>query len=185
MASLTPKQRAHYMSETGLSEKAIAGILGIDLADVQALMVEAEPDVELPGGAGGPALAVGEVQVDLPFDQATDGGAETASELVTLEIEAGSHLVFVGYRADIQPDDMSATAYLQVEGHAGNWPVTTFNGTNTSVLIIGQASDVDLQTVFALVTVEEASELAFYAYGPSANDIVTFTDVFIHALKVA
>jgi hypothetical protein len=50
--SLTPKQRAHYMSETGMSEKAIAGVLGIELADVQRLMVEAEPDVELPGGGG-------------------------------------------------------------------------------------------------------------------------------------
>lgn len=46
----TPKQRALLMAEGGLSEGVIAGVLGIELADVQRLMVEADPDVELPGG---------------------------------------------------------------------------------------------------------------------------------------
>lgn len=80
--SLTPKQRAIAMTEAGLSERAIAGILGITMADVQRLMVEANPVVELPGAvevfeltdhvipAGSIAsdvYAVGELKVKPPF----------------------------------------------------------------------------------------------------------------------
>lgn len=53
MATLTPKQRALLMVEGGLSEGMIAGILGVDLADVERLMLEADPEVDLPG-AGDP-----------------------------------------------------------------------------------------------------------------------------------
>lgn len=49
MATLNSKQRAGMLTQGGLSEDVIAGILGIDLADVQRLMIEANPVVELPG----------------------------------------------------------------------------------------------------------------------------------------
>lgn len=50
MTAPTLKERAILMSRGGLSNDVISGVLGISLDDVEALMVQANPDIELPGG---------------------------------------------------------------------------------------------------------------------------------------
>lgn len=67
--SLTPKQRAIYMTEAGFSEKAVAGVLGIDLTAVHALMFEADPDVTLPGGGAATEQVVYQRNIVLDNDQ--------------------------------------------------------------------------------------------------------------------
>lgn len=57
MASLTPKERAILLSRHGRSNEEVAAILGVDLTDVQALMLQADPNVELPGGGDGEVAA--------------------------------------------------------------------------------------------------------------------------------
>lgn len=82
--TLTPKQRAILMAEGGLSEGVIAGVLGIELADVQRLMVEATPDVHLPGG-GIPSLRTIMVEgVDLNTAPDINVDVETWDDLLHL-----------------------------------------------------------------------------------------------------
>lgn len=103
--SLTPKQRALMMAEGGLSEGVIAAILGIDLADVQRLMVEANPDVSLPGGV---ELPVFQTSVDVTYDQ-----------MVTLPSEAVEIVPDPGEGKILAP----LCAYLQMNASFGHWDV--------------------------------------------------------------
>lgn len=65
----SPKQRAVTMKRSGFDDSLVGAVLGITAADVQSLIYDADPDVELPGAAVAVELPVFQTSVDVTYDE--------------------------------------------------------------------------------------------------------------------